>query len=273
LEKLKKDGELLEALARGLAVIEAFDATDSEMTLSQVAQKIDIAPATARRILRTLVALGYVRSINKRFLLSPRILGLSSAYLRSAHVEDALLPELSRLVEKFGDASSVGILEGRSLFYIAHLSYQRSVRPVAGIGVTYPAYPTSMGRVLLAGLSDEELDKYLREIPLKKLTDRTTTDPKKLKSIIRTVRAQGYAAVCDELAYGVTAIAVPIILETNTVIGAVNTSGYSGRISIEDLVDQRLEGLRIAAARIGEMLLRYPTLRHSLEVSREHTTV
>jgi len=269
--KFGEDGELLEALARGLAVIEAFDASESEMTLSEVARKTNITPATARRILRTLMALGYVHCVDKRFLLSARILGLSAAYLRSTHVEDALLPELSRLVGQFGDASSVGILSGWDLFYIAHLSGESSMRPDAVTGITYPAYPTSMGRVLLGALNDDELERYFREVPLTKLTEHTRNDPKELKDIIRKVRKQGFAAVRDELAYGVTSLAVPIMLASGTVVGAINSSGYSGKVTIQRLIDQRLSELQNAASRLGEMLLRYPTLRHSLDRPRLHS--
>lgn len=261
----KEDGELLEALARGLLVIEAFDRDAPEMSLSEVARKTDIKPATARRILRTLVALGYARMVNKRYLLTPKILGIGAAYSRSAQLEEALMPELRRLVNKFGDASSVTILSGNDIFYVAHFSDQKVRRISAGTGVTYPAYPASMGRVLLSGLSEIELDRYLADVTLEKRTESTVTDPNELREIIQTVRRLGYSATTDELFYGVTALAVPVMAVRGDIIAAINTSGYSGNVTTKDLIRDRLEDLRISADRIGETLLRYPSLRHSLE--------
>ncbi|MBL4732557.1 MAG: helix-turn-helix domain-containing protein [Rhizobiaceae bacterium] len=264
LNKFKEDGELIEALARGLAVIECFDADQPEMTLSEVAKKTDITPATARRILRTLVVLGYARNVNKRFLLTPKALGLGAAYARSAQLEEALMPELRRLVGIYGDASSVTVLSGTDVLYIAHYSDQKARRISAGAGVTYPAYPTSMGRVLLSGLSEGELDQYLSQGSFEQRTEHTVIDPDELKKIIQKTRKQGYSTSTDELFYGVTAIAVPIMAVPGEVIAAINSSGYSGGVTADDLISDRLEDLRISADRIGETLMRFPALRHSI---------
>lgn len=265
MKNFKEDGELLDALARGLAVIEAFDHETPEMTLSEVARKTDIKPATARRILRTLVVLGYARIVKKHYLLTPKILGIGAAYSRAAQIEETLMPELKRLVSKFGDASSVSILSGTEIFYVAHFSEQKARRISAGTGVAYPAYPASMGRVLLSGLSNEELDEYLAQASFESRTDNTVTDPDELRKIIQATRRMGYSTTTDELFYGVTSLAVPIMAERGVVIAAINSSGYSGKTTADDLVKDRLEELRISADRIGETLLRYPSLRHSLE--------
>ena len=257
--------EFVEGLARGLSVIQAFDAATPELTLSDVARRTGLSPATARRSLHTLVQLGYVRCVNRRFLLTPKILTLGSAYLRSAHIEDALLPELRRLVKILGDAASVAVLNGDDILYVAHHSEQGATRPVAGTGVTYPAYATSLGRVLLAAQPDEAVARYLRTVRLERLTDVTETDPEHLLEIVRKARGDGYAIVIDQLAYGVSSIAVPIMAGPGRPIAAVNSSGYSGRLSSETLVETRLGELRRTATQISETLLRYPALRHSLE--------
>ncbi len=141
--------EFVEALARGLAVLGAFDEAHAEMALTQVAGRIGVSPATARRSLHTLEALGYLRFVNKRYVLAAHVLTLGAAYIRAAGVDEALMPELRRLVDLFGDASSVSVLDGSNILYIAHCSEQRAARRTAGIGVTYPAYATSMGRVFI----------------------------------------------------------------------------------------------------------------------------
>jgi IclR family pca regulon transcriptional regulator len=260
----EKNGEYVEALARGLAVIEAFDEETPEMTLTELARKVDMSPATVRRNLHTLEALGFVRRNHKHFLLAPRILTLGSAYLKAVRVDEAIMPELHRITELFGDAANVAVLDGTNVLYIAHLSETRAARRMASIGVTYPAYATSMGRVLLAHLPPEELDSYFSKADLRKLTDMTVTDEKALRAILAEVRVNGYSITIDQLDYGITALAVPIRDSVGKVVAAVNTSGYSPRLKPQDLLEQRLAEMRIAAARVSNLLQRYPALLHSL---------
>ncbi len=262
------DKEFVDALARGLAVIECFDEAHAQLSLSEVARLAGLTPATARRNLHTLVRLGYLCKVENRFLLSARVLTLGSGYLRAAHVDDALLPELRRIVGLFGDAASVAVLAGEEVLYVAHVSEQRSVRPMARVGVTYPAYATSLGRVLLAGLSPEALDGFLRAATLAQLTEATCTDRAELRKLIAAARQRGYASAVDQLAYGVTSLAVPIAGPRGEVVAALNSSGYTGRVSVENLVEQRLEELRMASQRITQMLQRYPALYHSFPTGR-----
>lgn len=259
-----KEVEFVEALARGLLVIESFDENHSEMTLSEVARRVGLTPSTARRSLCTLASLGYVRQVNKKFMLSARVLTLGSAYLRATHIEDALVPELRRIVSLFGDAASVSILDGPDILYLAHVSAQRGLRPTASVGITYPAYVTSMGRVLLAGLPQGELDKYIAAIKPEKLTTLTETDPVRLREIVQEARKRGYATAVDQLAYGVTSLAVPIMIRNGQTVAAINSSGYTGSTSAKAMVSKRLKELRISASRIASMLARYPALLHSL---------
>lgn len=259
-----KEGEFVEALARGLLVIEAFDENHSEMTLSEVARRVGVTASTARRSLWTLASLGYVRQVNKKFTLSARILTLGSAYLRATHIEDALVPELRRLVAMFGDAASVSILDGQDILYLAHVSQQRGLRPTASVGITYPAYATSMGRVLLAGLPPVEFEKYLVEAKLEKLTAQTEIDPRRLRAIVQEARIRGYATAVDQLAYGITSLAVPVIIRPGHVVAALNSSGYTGGTNPKIMVAKRLKELRLSASRIAGMLTRHPALLHSL---------
>jgi IclR family pca regulon transcriptional regulator len=261
--------EFVEALAKGLAVVEAFDDGHAEMTLSEVARRAGMTPAAARRSLHTLAALGYVRHVNRRFMLGARVLLLGAAYTRAAHVEEILMPELHRLVRRFGDAASVAVLDGYDILYIAHHSEQRARRMMAGIGVTYPAYPTSMGRVLLAGLTDAQLDAYLGAVNPEKLTESTIADPRELKDVILRARRDGFATAVDELDYGITALAVPIRDHEGRVAAALNSSGYSGRVTLDEMLEERLAELHESAARISHGLARYPTLAHSLGANGE----
>jgi IclR family transcriptional regulator, pca regulon regulatory protein len=256
----ERPSEFVEALAKGLAILESFDAEHPEMTLSEVARRVGLSPAAARRSLLTLQALGYVGQSAKRFHLRPKVMTLGSAFYFSARVDEVLQPELRRLVELFGDASSVGTLHGHDVLYVAHYSEQRARRPSAILGARYPAHATSIGRVLLAGLSESELAAYLSALQPKALTNKTVTDKSRLHELIAEVREQTYATTVDQLDYGITAIAVPIRGPEGRPIAALNSSGYSGLLTADELVAKRLPELRISASRLAETIARYPML-------------
>jgi IclR family pca regulon transcriptional regulator len=254
--------EFVEALAKGLAVLECFDAEHPEMTLSEIARRVGLSPSAARRSLLTLQALGYVGHTNKRFHLRPKVMSLGSAFYFSARVDEVLQPELLQFVRKFGDASSIATLDGHDVLYIAHHSEQRARRPSASVGARYPACATSLGRVLLAGLDDAALGQYFETLEPIALTSTTVTDTAKLREIIAETRRQNYATTVDQLDYGITALAVPIRGIGGKTIAALNTSGYSGMVTADDLIKNRLQDLRSTAARIAQVLARYPALAH-----------
>lgn len=257
----ERPAEFVEALAKGLAILECFDAAHAEMTLSEVARRVELSPAAARRALITLQALGYVGQKSKRFHLRPKVMTLGSAFYFSARIDEVLQPDLRELVRQFGDASSVGTLEGQDVIYIAHSSVQRARRAAAVVGARYPACATSLGRVLLAGLPDAALDAYIDAVRPEVLTSKTITDPSELHREILDVRKAGYATTVDQLDYGITALAVPIRGPDGRTVAALNTSGYTGMVTPEMLVAERLPTLRAAASRIGHMVQRYPILQ------------
>mgnify|MGYP000489128967 CR=1 FL=1 len=259
-----RPAEFVEALANGLAILEAFDAGHPEMTLSEVARRVSLSPATARRSLITLAELGYVGQRGKRFHLKPRIMALGSAFYFAARIDELLQPDLRELVNRFGDASSVGALDGCDVIYVAHVSVQRARRAAAVVGARYPAHATSMGRVLLAGLSEAELDARLAGATLVPLTSQTCTDPCALRAELTRVRAAGYATTVDQLDYGITALAVPIRDAEGRTIAALNSSGYTGMVTPEQLIAERLPALREAAAHIGHEIVRFPVLQSVL---------
>ena len=255
-----KPGEYVEGLARGIAILESFDAGHPEMTLSDVARRCGLSPAAARRGLLTLAALGYVGQRDKRFFLRPKVMTLGSTFYFSARIGELLQPELRYLVETFGDAASIGTLDGPEVIYIASVSVQRARRAAAVIGARYPAHATSIGRVLLAGLPQAEFDAYLAETELEKLTSKTLADSCALNEEIARVREEGYATTVDQLDYGITALAVPIRGRGGRWIAALNTSGYTGMVTPEALVAQRLPELRATARRIGATIAATPII-------------
>lgn len=258
--QINRPAEFVEALSKGLSILECFDAEHPEMTLSEIARRVGLSPAAARRSLITLSTLGYVAQANKRFHLRPRVMSLGSAFYISARANEVLQPELRDFVSKFGDASSVATLDGVHALYIAHYSEQRARRASAVIGARYPAHATSLGRILLAALSDDALNRYFDAFEPEKLTSQTVVDEAELRVIIDDVRNDGYATTVDQLDYGITALAVPIRSAGGKTIAALNTSGYTGLITPEKLTEERLRALRASAAQLAQSISRYPAM-------------
>src|SRR3954467_4205754 len=172
----------VQSLERGLAVIRAFDEHNVELTLSDVARSTGLTRAAARRFLLTLADLGYVRTDGRRFSLSPRVLELGYAYLSSLTLPQVAEPHLERLAAEVRESSSVSVLDGDAIVYVARVPTSRIMRVAINVGTRFPAHATSMGRVQLAALPEAALDAYLARAELRALTSRTLTDPDALRA-------------------------------------------------------------------------------------------
>ena len=253
--------DFVEALAKGMAILEALGRSAPEMTLSEVARLVGLSPAAARRSLLTLEALGYVGRQAKRFHLTPKIMSLGSSFYLAARIDEVLLPDLRAIVDTYGDASSIGTLDGTCVVYLAHYSVQRARRAMAVAGARYPAFATSMGRVLLAALPEEAREAYLATFEPVSLTSRTLTDRDALRDELARVAADGFATTVDQLDYGITAIAVPIRDADGRTIAALNSSGYTGIVTPDDMICDRLPALRETAMHVSHQIARHPMLR------------
>lgn len=252
-------------LAKGLEVIRAFSREQAALTLSEIAAAARLPAATARRCLHTLEELGYVTRNGRNFLLRPKVLELGSAYLESMHIETLTRTFLEELARKTGDSAALTVLDGVEIVYVARASVRTLVRLEAHIGSRLPAYPTSMGRVLLAGLSAERLASYFEQVTLAPLTDRTVTDRARLERLIAEARRNGYSAVEDELAYGVVAVAVPVVDQAGRVVAALNSSSHSKKTGKAKLVRDRLAMLTQTAQQISRELAHFPGLALSAQ--------
>jgi len=241
-------------LAKGLEVIRAFTRDHAALTLSEVAGAAGLPAATARRCLHTLEDLGYVTRTGRNFLLRPKVLELGAAYLESMNIEALTKTYLEDLAHQTGDSAALTVLDDLEIVYVARASVRTLIRLEAHVGSRLPAYATSMGRVLLAGLTPERLARYFTRAKIAALTDRTVTDPVKLRRLIDECREEGYSAVEDELAYGVVAVAVPVFDQAGTVVAALNSSGHSKRISKAKLVRERLRMLQDVSRQISTEL-------------------
>lgn len=243
--------DFVNSLARGLSVISAFSAADPALSLSEVAERTGLARATARRILLTLSELGYVQQRGRAFSLLPKTLDLGFAYLSSLRLPDVAEPHMEALVAEVRESTSMSVLDGGDVVYVARVPTSRIMTISLAVGSRLPAYPTSMGRVLLAGLDAEQLDEYLATTPLEALTSRTVTDPDEIRRLLDTVRARGYALVDQELEDGVRSVAAPITGHRGQVMAALNISCHASRTDLSRIRSYFVPRVKETAAKIS----------------------
>ncbi len=242
--------QFVQSLERGLEVIRALSLPGAGRTLSEVAHDAAMTRASARRFLLTLEQLGYVRSEDRRFALTPRVLELGYAYLSSLTLPQIAQPHLRELVEQVHESSSVSVLDGPDVVYVAREPTQRIMTVSISVGTRFPAYATSMGRILLAGLADGELDRFLAAAELRPFTAATITDANRLRTEIERVRRQGWALVDQELEDGLRSVAVPIRDSADAVVAAINLSTHASRRTPAAIRQELLPPLRLAATAI-----------------------
>jgi IclR family pca regulon transcriptional regulator len=236
--------DFVQSLERGLAVIRAFGPETPQLTLSEVARATGLTRAAARRFLLTLAELGYVRADGRVFSLRPRILELGFAYLSGLSLPETAQPHMEELVAKVHESCSVSVLDGEDVVYVARVPTRRIMSVTIAVGTHFPAYATSMGRVLLAGLPPPALERYLATVELEPLTRRTLTSRDQLAALLQTVRSQGYAMVDQELEDGLRSIAMPIHDGNDDVIAAINLSSHASRATLDMMRREYLPLLR-----------------------------
>ena len=223
-EKSTEGNPFLQSFARGLSVIQCFGPGASTLTISEVAERTSLTRANARRILLTLQSLGYVKAEARYFRLTPKILTLGYSYLSSLEYFGFAQPIMENLSERIHESCSIGVLDDTDVVYAVRVPTRRILATNFSIGTRMPAYVVSMGRILLGGLSDQELDNYLLRADLKPLTKRTITDPDKLRKVVRRDAKQGYSYISGELETGICGIAVPLVDAQGRIIAAMNVS-------------------------------------------------
>jgi len=244
----------VQSFARGLEVIRSFSAQAPRQTLSEVAAATGLTRAGARRILLTLQTLGYVESEGKVFGLTPRILDLGFAYLSSMPIWDLAEPVMQALVDQVHESSSAAVMEGDDILYVLRLHTQKIMSISLGVGSRLPAYCTSMGRVLLAGLDDEALRQRIKKMKLTQRTKRTVVDPAQLHKLVLQTRQQGWSLVDQELEEGLISIAAPVFDRMGRTVAALNVSGQANRTSAAVVRQTMLPPLLEAAQQISRLV-------------------
>jgi IclR family transcriptional regulator, pca regulon regulatory protein len=216
--------EFVEAFARGLMVIRAFGSAQDSLSMAEVADRTGLTRAGVRRLLYTLVKLGYARVSNGRFSLSPRILDLGFSYLSSLTARGVAQPVIAGLAREVNELCTMSVLDGREIVYIIRVEIRTPLTRSLGVGSRLPAFATSMGRVLLAGESDETIKEFLLSQDLRRITRYTNTDPQQLAKEIRKVRRDGWSLVKEELELGVCGLSAPVRDAHGRVVAAASIS-------------------------------------------------
>lgn len=243
-----------QSLARGLSILKTFDADHTQMTLSQIALRTELSRAAARRCLLTLHHLGYISVDGRNFQLAAKVLDLGFGYLSSLSVPENAQPHLELLASKINESASASVLDGTDIVYVARVPIRRIMSIRVNIGTRMPAHATSMGRVLLSGLTHAELTSYVSSIEMPQYTSNTITSKIALMKEITKVRSNGYSIVDRELEYGLRSIAVPILSSSKRIIAAINVATASQSNTLESLKKSLLNELKDTAARISEDL-------------------
>lgn len=250
----KPSDSYVQSFARGLSVIRAFSAQHPAQTLTEIAQATGLTRAGARRILLTLVSLGYVKNEGRLFRLTPRILDLGFAYLTSMPFWNLAEPIMEGLSQTVHESCSISVLDGTEVVYVLRVPARKIMTINLSIGSRLPAYCSSMGRVLMSGLPDDELERILQASDLRRRTSRTITDISELKTVIAGIRQRGWAQVDQELEEGLVSLAAPIRNRGGQVLAAINVSGQANRTSAAEMVERFLPPLLEAAEKISNLV-------------------
>jgi IclR family transcriptional regulator, pca regulon regulatory protein len=242
----------VQSVARAMSVMRSFTADRRAQTLTQVARATGLDRATARRLLLTLADLGYVASDGRTFELTPRTLELGYAYLSSMSLPEIAQPHLQSLARELNETAALAVLDGDEIVYVSLVQSTRLMAVTINVGTRFDAYTTSMGRVLLAGLDDAELDERFGRLKLERKTDHTISSPRTLREEIDKVREQGWSLVDSELEEGLRGGGAPVPGRAGRVVAAANVSVHAGRTTPElverDYVPMILRTVRLIEA-------------------------
>ena len=243
--------DFVEALARGLDILAAFRPGRPDMSLSEVATAAGLARPTARRLLLTLEELGFVRSRDGAFQLTPKVMSLGVAYVSSLGLWDIARPHMEALVARTGESSSMAQLDGSDIVYVARVSVPKLIALRVEIGTLFPAAQTSQGKVLLAALPAGQVAAVLAQPSRSGLPPYIGRSPGQLREELTKVRARGWALADEELAPGVRSVAVPVRDGTGATRAAMNVTVHAAETTTARLLHEYLPLLLTTAGEVS----------------------
>lgn len=246
----RRNDQFVEAFAKGLAVIQGFPSQRGSATLAEVAHNVGLPRATVRRMLLTLVELGYMSQQADRFTLSPKLLGLGFTYLNSIPFYRSAQDVLEKLSNDINELCSLSVLDGTETVYVVHVQGRDLLSRGMGVGTRLPAYATTFGRVLLAALPQAEREARIAQSKLVRLTPQTVTDPGLIHAAIDKVQRDGFSLVVEELSAGVIGLSVPVRDRRRNIVAAASVSMNPARFNRKTTLEHYLPKLREASERI-----------------------
>lgn len=252
--KPAEDKDYVQSLERGLAVILAFSEHHPRLTLAEVADRTELSRPTVRRILLTLEKLGYVRAEGKGYALTPHVLALGNAFLSSLNITEVAQPYMEEVTKTTGHTCSLAALDGEDAVFLTRVPSRRVMRHTLTTGTRLPAFATSMGRVLLAGLPEHEVEGFLAHAPFPRYTAHTVTEAGQLREILRQVRKQGWALVNQEFEEGVRSFSAPVLDSEQRTVASLSMSVPASNVGLDEVHEQILPVVIESAREISKQL-------------------
>jgi IclR family pca regulon transcriptional regulator len=256
MEKEAKDKreELLDSLSKGLFLLQLFASGGASLTIQEVAEKLDVTRAAARRLLHTLLHHGYVMQEGKAFWVTPKVIELGYAYFAAMDLPTLARKPMRLLAEQLNETCSLAVLDGSAIVLIAREEPQQMVRLDMTVGRRMPAYAHSLGRALLAFLDTDRWEAYLANTEWKKLTQFTTCTRSGLERKLAQVRADDYSLLISEMVDGLAGLSVPLRERDGHVIASLGVSMVLGSRTEKQIIRQCLPALRETAGKIEALL-------------------
>lgn len=247
----RENPDVIDSVEKAFRLVQVFSHDHPSLSVTEAAELSGLTRPTARRILLTCVNLGFAETDGRHFRLTPKVLRLGFAYLSALPYWETAQPHMRRLASMLNESCSMATLDGNDIVYLTRVPGNRSMVTTLNTGSRLPAYATSMGKILLAYLSPQELDRYLAEVALVRLTPTTITDPDKLRAELALAKERGYATADGEREEGIRSAAAPVFSRGGHVVAAVNVSANAARVTQQRLVTDYVPALISTAQQIS----------------------
>jgi DNA-binding IclR family transcriptional regulator len=243
------------ALERSLQILGAFSLEQPELSLSDLSMATDLPPSTALRLLTILAQFGYVEKSpdTDRYRIGVGMFERGSIYIQSTTVEAEAAGPLEALARETNQTASLGVLDRTDIVHIAVYQPDRAIRYYAPVGQREMAHCTGLGKALLSGLRDEEVEEIVAQRGLPGRTDRTITTISALRANLSEIRERGHAIDNEESIVGLRCVAAPIFDDRNRVVAAISASGAASEFD-ESTMPVLIEAITKTAALISDRL-------------------
>lgn len=241
----------VKSVEKTFSVLLAFSADEPRLTITRAAAKADLSRAAARRFLLTLVDLGYLRMDGSHFELTPRCLDIGASFLANLSLPQIAEPHLKELAVNLNETASLCVLDGAEIVYLARVAAPRLLSVSVNVGTRFPAWATSMGRVLLAGLPERAREEFFASLSLQPFTHHSVSSIDRLRAEVDRAGAQGFSMVSQELDDGLRGVAVPV-RRGNDLIAAINVSLQTHRVPEDEIARTVVPQLVQAAQSIAD---------------------